>query len=250
MTDFITVLTSTYPQDLYIIKGRLESEGIYCFLKDELTVQSNNFYSNAVGGVKLQVLEEDVERARAILIELGYIKEEPAKIDLLSKIDTKTSSIPFFKKIGVGYGIILIVLAVVILVTVPLYFILKPATSELVTRNSWCVDRIDYKNKRIGPLTTETATNQIKIVMTDVNGNQDCHEKMIFDKNHAITLPGINSGTVLGHWEEGDDDRVIITTRELEKIFSGAYTVDISNNGITIKSATTTIYAHRDNFLL
>lgn len=90
MSKWVTVLTVSYPQQLWIIRTKLESEGIECFIKDELTVQSYNLYSNAVGGVKLQVLDEDVERSRAILTELGYINEETVEVDLLTKIDAKT----------------------------------------------------------------------------------------------------------------------------------------------------------------
>jgi len=73
---FITVLTVTFPQEVAIIRGRLEAEGITCFVKDELTVQVNPFYSNAIGGVKLQVLERDLNQAVEILKDTGYIKGE------------------------------------------------------------------------------------------------------------------------------------------------------------------------------
>ena len=63
MEHYVTILTFTYPHDAIIIKGRLEADGIPCFLKDELTVQVDNFYTNALGGVKLQVKESDRERA-------------------------------------------------------------------------------------------------------------------------------------------------------------------------------------------
>jgi hypothetical protein len=76
---FTTVLTVSYPSEVAIIRGRLESEGIECFVQDELTVQVNPFYSNAVGGVKLQVRESDVPQAFEILKETGYIKEEDLK---------------------------------------------------------------------------------------------------------------------------------------------------------------------------
>jgi len=71
---FITVLTVSYAHEVAIIQGRLESEGITCFVQDELTVQVNPFYSNAIGGVKLQVLSSDLNRAVEILKEGGYIK--------------------------------------------------------------------------------------------------------------------------------------------------------------------------------
>ncbi|HEY0029110.1 MAG TPA: DUF2007 domain-containing protein [Bacteroidia bacterium] len=70
MTDqFVTIRTYSYPHEVAIIRGRLKSEGIECFVKDELTVQVNPFYSNAIGGVKLQVRESDLERAEAIIQE-------------------------------------------------------------------------------------------------------------------------------------------------------------------------------------
>ena len=74
--NFITVLTVTYAHEVAVIRGRLESEGITCFAQDELTVQVNPFYSNAIGGVKLQVLSRDLNRAIEILKEVGYNKGE------------------------------------------------------------------------------------------------------------------------------------------------------------------------------
>ena len=74
--NLITVLTVTYAHEVAVIRGRLESEGITCFVQDELTVQVNPFYSNAIGGVKLQVLSRDLSRAIEILKEVGYIKGE------------------------------------------------------------------------------------------------------------------------------------------------------------------------------
>ena len=73
---FITVLTFTFPHEVAIIRGRLESEGIFCFVQDELTIQVQPFYSNAIGGVKLQVRESDLDRTIEILKETGYIKDE------------------------------------------------------------------------------------------------------------------------------------------------------------------------------
>jgi DNA-directed RNA polymerase subunit RPC12/RpoP len=83
---FITVLTFTFAHEGAIIKGRLESEGIPCFMRDELTAQVAPFYSNAIGGVKLQVRESDLNQAIEILKETGYIKDDgwhPSKESLL-----------------------------------------------------------------------------------------------------------------------------------------------------------------------
>ena len=59
-----------YVADVQIIKGKLESEGIPVFLKDENTLNSDPLISNAIGGVKLQVYSKDKERALAIYNEI------------------------------------------------------------------------------------------------------------------------------------------------------------------------------------
>jgi hypothetical protein len=80
----ITVHTFSLAPDASIIRGRLESEGIACFVQNELISQVAPFYSSAFGGIKLQVKESDAPRAIEILEEAGYIREEdkqPTKFD-------------------------------------------------------------------------------------------------------------------------------------------------------------------------
>lgn len=55
--------------DAHLAKTRLESEGIECFIQDENLIGLNWLYSNAIGGVKLQVKAEDIEKAKTILSE-------------------------------------------------------------------------------------------------------------------------------------------------------------------------------------
>src|SRR5688572_24910993 len=80
MTNLVTVQIFTFPTEAHLAQLRLESNGISCFLKDETTVGVISLYSNALGGVKLQVEENEAEKAREILIEAGFIpKEDRAK---------------------------------------------------------------------------------------------------------------------------------------------------------------------------
>ncbi|MFN4315381.1 MAG: DUF2007 domain-containing protein [Chitinophagaceae bacterium] len=57
--------------DAHIAFGRLKEEFINCHLQDEYTVTIDPFLSNAIGGIKLMVAEEQMERALAILSESG-----------------------------------------------------------------------------------------------------------------------------------------------------------------------------------
>lgn len=93
MDKLVTIKTFTYPHEVYVIRGKLESEGIQTFLKDEMTVQVHNFYSNAIGGVKLQVPSEEVEKALSII---DSTKEIPHEVVVFSKQELDgTHACPF-----------------------------------------------------------------------------------------------------------------------------------------------------------
>jgi hypothetical protein len=64
---FIQIATFNYPYEMYILKTKLESEGIECNEYDSNTVTANPLLSNAIGGVKLMVKVEDAERAIKIM---------------------------------------------------------------------------------------------------------------------------------------------------------------------------------------
>ena len=113
---YVTIRTFTYPHEAYIIKGKLEAEGIECFLKDELTVQIDNFYTNALGGVKLQVKESDSTRAIEILKEGGYLQENDFKPSVIwRKMDGFTRKIPLFKRLPLELRAMFILAGLVLL---------------------------------------------------------------------------------------------------------------------------------------
>jgi len=63
----ITIGKFSQTPEAHIVKGKLESMGVECFLQDQHLVSINWLYSNAIGGVKLQVKSSDVPRAFEIL---------------------------------------------------------------------------------------------------------------------------------------------------------------------------------------
>ncbi|WP_024479179.1 MULTISPECIES: putative signal transducing protein [Cellulophaga] len=63
---WVTIATFEYSSDLQVFKAKLESEGITVFVKDENTINSDPMISNAIGGAKVQVFQEDKERALEI----------------------------------------------------------------------------------------------------------------------------------------------------------------------------------------
>ncbi len=98
MSKLITILTFTYVHEAHLAKSLLESEEVPVFIKNELTTQVISIYSNAIGGVELQVPEIDQVKAYNILVEGGFItkKEKSTTIDIFKKTKlTNTKTCPF-----------------------------------------------------------------------------------------------------------------------------------------------------------
>lgn len=154
MENWITVISFTYPHEAHLVKGKLESEGFEVMIKDELTAQVNNFYSNAIGGVKLLVKESDYDNARQLLIQSGYIIEqsgEPNK--LITRFDRLTSGLPLIGKSIIEFRLIILVALTLFITIVPIVLLSLPSTIEKLTAHSWCVDKIYYKGQELTPYT-------------------------------------------------------------------------------------------------
>lgn len=65
--DLVTVKTFDSYFVAHIILGRLQSEGIECYLKDEATVTMDPILTNAIGGIKLVVRKENADAVKEIL---------------------------------------------------------------------------------------------------------------------------------------------------------------------------------------
>jgi rubredoxin len=70
----ITIKVFDNPIDAHILKSKLESEGIHCYVFDENIVSLNLLYSNAIGGVRLRVSEDDEQLANEII---ASVEEQP-----------------------------------------------------------------------------------------------------------------------------------------------------------------------------
>nr|WP_294942690.1 DUF2007 domain-containing protein [uncultured Mucilaginibacter sp.] len=242
MDDFVTILTKRLPQDLWLIKGRLEAEGIHCFMKDELTVQSNNLWSNAVGGVKLQVPESEVDEALSILRDLGYIEEQGLLgDDLLTKIDKATSTLPILRHFNILNRVVIMTLLTVSLVTLCLYCFLKPSRTDLLTRHVWTVDKIYFQNKLIGPKAIDST--QSVITIDDLYSASSNLAR--FKENGYVGFPGINDYDIDCRWEFAGDN-IVLNADTLQSIINHSYDVKLSNNSLVLKSDSTIIIAHSD----
>lgn len=89
MKNWVNIISFTYPHEAHLAKGFLEASDIEVIIKDEFTVQVNNLYSNAIGGVKLLVEAGSAEEALSLLEDAGYIEKD------IPKQNTVLETFPF-----------------------------------------------------------------------------------------------------------------------------------------------------------
>ena len=76
MSNFITVGTYSSSIDAHLQLAILQSCGIMGFLKDDNAISINPLLNFALGGIKLQVAEQDVEEALEILNTDNHADEQ------------------------------------------------------------------------------------------------------------------------------------------------------------------------------
>ncbi|MGB5554813.1 MAG: DUF2007 domain-containing protein [Flavobacteriaceae bacterium] len=102
-TKFYTLGAFEFAADVQIIKGKLESEGIPVFLRDENTLNSDPLISNAIGGVKLQVYSKDKERALEIYNEIrAYAIDNDGNLIICPNCKAQRSE-PYYERKGIFY---------------------------------------------------------------------------------------------------------------------------------------------------
>lgn len=82
-----------------LMKSVLRQNDVHFIVRDELTVQTDPFLSNAIGGAKIMVRPEDLEHATQLLEEGGYnVKESGEMTDPISHFANSVAQrIPFLR---------------------------------------------------------------------------------------------------------------------------------------------------------
>lgn len=239
MDAFVTVATFTYPIELAVIKGRLESDGIDCLVKDELTVQVYGLYSNAIGGIKLQVKEADIPRAKKLLIEGGYIKEEQnPSVNFWVSMGRITRKVPFLNKVRPELRFIILSGVLCFSLVWLVFKATTPSTLEYLTKYSWCLERLVYEGNEFVP-------NSIGLKLFAMGS---CKEHIRFRANGSVDFPGFNSQMFSGQWTLNEGLLDVLQVENYPQVFMGEYKIDINGNTMILVSETTTIYCKRGGY--
>lgn len=75
---FVTLTTYTYQTETYLLVARLESEGIKAYVKNENTLSQQQFLSTAIGGLEVQVMEKELEKAKRVFKQ--FVEESKTSV--------------------------------------------------------------------------------------------------------------------------------------------------------------------------
>ena len=80
MSKWVTVLYLNSIQNANIVKSKLESESILCFIKDENMATTYNY--QAAPSIEIQVVDKDYLEAKTIVEGMGYDVSKKEKVNL------------------------------------------------------------------------------------------------------------------------------------------------------------------------
>lgn len=89
--ELVKLATFNWPIDAYLLKMRLEAEGISCYIFDDNIISLNWLYANTVWGVKLYTSSKDLEKA------LEIVDQKPIEEDRCPNCDSNNLE---FKRIS------------------------------------------------------------------------------------------------------------------------------------------------------
>lgn len=122
MDKIVEIARFTYPADAQPLMALLRSEGIECYLRNELTTQIMAGYAD-VGGARVEILESDVAHALEIMEEGGYaIPREDEQAEPIKHMAGIARHIPFLRGYALEKQIMILFVIVAVFLALVIYF--------------------------------------------------------------------------------------------------------------------------------
>lgn len=246
--DFVTIATYNFPQEVYVARAFLESEGVQCRTKDENMAQVHNFLSQAIGGVKLQVSQSDYHRAIDLLREGGYMVEPelPPKLIWLEWIDQFVSRFEIFRHSSqqakiLWFGLLLFLILGTLL-GILAYYNYRESDSEYLTESYWILEGVDFGGKYFAPKTVYNPSNSSGV---QIIWSYPLEERIKFEKGGKLSIPGFQSPTNKGHWILEGDTIYFSELNDHKEVFESAFYLDRSRTHFELISENTVIYVRK-----
>lgn len=123
MDKMVEIARFTYPAEAQTLIALLKSEGIDCYLRNEISSQVMAGYVD-IGGARLEILESDLPRALQIMEEGGYLLQEETEAEEGAQIRTVAGwarHIPFLRSFALEKQIILLFVLVAVFLALFIY---------------------------------------------------------------------------------------------------------------------------------
>lgn len=129
MDKMVEIARFQYPADAQTLVALLKSEGIDCYIRNEITAQVLS--SMDVGGARVEILESELSHAIEVMKASGYeISEEDEGPDQIQTVSAWTRHIPFLRNYSLGVQILIFFLIIAVCLGLLIFFA-SPNFSQL-----------------------------------------------------------------------------------------------------------------------
>ena len=142
MEDKIVEIARFYePEAAQMIESLLKSEGVNCYLRNEYT--SRIQYPVNVGGIRIELLESEVPRAKEILEANGYeFPKEDEEDEQLQAVSGWVRHVPFLRHLPLEKQIIVLFILVAVFLAFRCHLLRLACFIQLNNCKLWHAERL------------------------------------------------------------------------------------------------------------
>ncbi len=124
MDKMVEIARFQYPAEAQTLVALLKSEGIDCYIRNEITAQVLSHID--VGGARVEILESEVPHALEVMKAGGYeIPDENEEAEEIKVMSGWTRHIPFIRKYSLGTQIFILFVIIAICLGLLIFFSTK-----------------------------------------------------------------------------------------------------------------------------
>lgn len=220
MQKLVCIMTFNQVHETGIARSLLDANGIETFLRNEHLVNTVSLYSLALGGIELQVREEDFAEARQLLIANGLINEtDNSRNSFLQQTDILLRKIPFLDALQPVYRLMLTAAVLITVIAVFLFFILKPQLRSAMIDSNWCLKQITYLHNTAAPDNSGIRADEM-----------NCPQTIVILSGSKIVFYGFGSDEINAYWELSGNVFKISSADTLGYKYNGQYIVGFNTD--------------------
>lgn len=117
----VEIARFTYPAEAQTLVALLKSEGIDCYIRNEISSQVMAGYAD-IGGARVELLESEVQRALEIMKDNGYsIPDENEQPEQIRAVAGWARQIPFLRNLPLERQILFLFIIIAVLIAILIY---------------------------------------------------------------------------------------------------------------------------------